>query len=78
MGAPVLLKFQTAPKTQAHNILWVQEKEPNYYCISKPPVNERPSRLPNGAPMERVARFQILHLHISGALLHLSLKVSSK
>ena len=66
------------PQTQVPNILWVQEKEPKYNCISKSPVNEHPSRFPNGAPMDRVARFQSLILHISGTLLRLSLKVRSK
>jgi hypothetical protein len=32
--------------------------------FSKSPVNKLPSRFPNGAPMERVARFKSLPLRI--------------
>ena len=77
-GSPGPTEVPDCPQTQAPNILWVQEKEPKYYCISKSPVNEHPSRFPTGSSMERVARYQSRLLHISGALLRLSFEVSSK
>ena len=77
-GSPGPTEFTNYPQTQASKILWVQEKEPRYYCISNSPVNKPSFRFPKGASTERIARFQSPLLHISQALLLPSLKVPNK
>jgi len=38
-------------------------REPSFIHLSKSPVNEHPSRIPSGAPVERDAHLQSLPLH---------------
>ena len=42
-----------------------KKEEPKCYYLTKSPVNEPPSRIPNMAPKKRPALFQSLLLHIS-------------
>jgi hypothetical protein len=42
----------------ALNILWVQEKQPRFYCLSNSSVNEPNSRFSNGSPIERLAVYR--------------------
>lgn len=44
-----LLKFQITPRLVS-NVLWVQKKEPKYYCLSKSPVNEPPLQFAQWGP----------------------------
>ena len=59
------------PQSQISNILWVQEKEPKYYCISKSPVNETPSMFPKRGSLWK-------QTPVSRVFLYISFRVPSK